>query len=93
MGYTKVNARVLLGGNSVGVATLFLASYYREEESAGVHSFLPVNKQGENSAGVATLFLSSISKNQESNSVGVHSFLPVSKQGEKSAGYTLSFQH
>ena len=32
-----------------GKLTLFLASNYREEESAGVHSFLPVNKQAENS--------------------------------------------
>ena len=52
----------------------------------GVHSFLPVNKQGEKSAGVHSKFLSSISKSRESNSVGVHSFLPVNKQGEKSAG-------
>ena len=68
-GYTKVNARLLLGGNSVGVhsflpverescccrGTLFLASYYREEESAGVHYFFPV-KQGEKSAGVHSFF-------------------------------------
>ena len=33
-----------------------LASYYREEESVGVHSFLPVNKQGEKSAGVHSFF-------------------------------------
>ena len=36
--------------------TLFLVSYYRKEESAGVHSFLPVNKQGEKSAGVHSFF-------------------------------------
>ena len=50
-----------------------------ESNSVEVHSFLPVNKQGEKSGGVHSKFHSSIS---ESNSVGVHSFLPV----EKSAG-------
>ena len=37
------------------LVALSVASYYREEESAGVHSFLPV-KQGEKSAGVHSFF-------------------------------------
>ena len=105
-GYTKVNARILLGGNSVGVhsflpvkresccckGTLFLASYYQEEKSAGVHSFLPVSKLGGKSAGVHSFFPVLVKVGRAIVWGYTLSCLLVNWE-RRVQGYTLSFQY
>ena len=101
-GYTKVNARTLLGGNSVGVHSFLpvepfwvhsLASYYWEDKSAGVHCTLPVSKLGEKSARVHSFFPVVVRFRTAIIVWGYTlSCLLVSGEG-RVQGYTLSFQY
>ena len=77
-GYTKVNACVLLGGNSVGVATPFPASIAKGKAAVvGVHSFWPVAIGKRRVRGYIYSYTLSCQYKQEEKSAGVHSFFPV----------------